>query len=251
LLRPARPGATLLRESAADTCQVRALVESVADLNKTRTAFIDAINDRVETSVENMEKVTRSVAAVEKLLNLIEKLGLQTDLLALNATIEAARAGVHGAGFGVVALEMRQLADRTASITKQIYANMHEMRVSTRNTASTLLEARRMGGESRQLGDTGRKNLSDCIDYTLHTEELFRDFQARAKQNGAASVSLDEKWNIAAKVEAPRDAPAQANRETIALCLRVLEEMQHLETRPVSPSVGSLKANGLEMLNTA
>ncbi|MDF7776955.1 methyl-accepting chemotaxis protein [Sphingomonas sp. AOB5] len=67
-----------------------------------------------------MNVLTREIEGARGILDLVSSIAAQSNLLALNATIEAARAGDAGLGFGVVAHEMKQMAQRTATATIQI-----------------------------------------------------------------------------------------------------------------------------------
>ena len=63
--------------------------------------------------------------------NTITKISSQTNLLSLNATIEAARAGAAGKGFGVVAGEIKILADQSARATVDIQNKISAIQAST------------------------------------------------------------------------------------------------------------------------
>jgi methyl-accepting chemotaxis protein len=71
-------------------------------------------------AARNMHELSESSRQVGEVVALIETIANQTNLLALNATIEAARAGEAGKGFGVVASEVKTLADSTKKAIEDI-----------------------------------------------------------------------------------------------------------------------------------
>ena len=83
----------------------------------------------------------RSVA-IGKILNVIEDVAEQTNLLALNAAILAAQAGEYGKGFSVVAAEIRELSERTASSTRDIANLIRSVQEEVGNALKTMPPAR-------------------------------------------------------------------------------------------------------------
>ena len=90
----------------------RAASEAQAHAEQGRAAVVEAIG--------SMKEIERTGRRMTEILDLVDQVAFQTHLLALNAAIEAARAGVHGRGFGVVAVEVRQLAQRSGQAAQDI-----------------------------------------------------------------------------------------------------------------------------------
>jgi methyl-accepting chemotaxis protein len=80
----------------------------------------DLASTAAEEARLNVDRLRASSAAIGDVVNLIAQIAKQTTLLALNSTIEAARAGPAGAGFAVVATEVKGLAVKTKDATEEI-----------------------------------------------------------------------------------------------------------------------------------
>ncbi len=114
---------THLRELSDGTAERQGLNQSAERISSILGRFVDHLVQTSQHSMDlhqRLEDIARQMKEVVGLTGGISKIAMQTKLLSLNASIEAARAGDAGAGFGVVAGEVRTLATDSGELSGRI-----------------------------------------------------------------------------------------------------------------------------------
>ncbi len=142
----------------------------------------DDISDELEISANNTisaidrivnqtEETNEAAQEIKKALDVITEIAKRTNLLSLNASIEAARAGEHGKGFGIVASEIKALADQSGKSAKEIELKISKLLEESgkslevvEHVKEIISEQKIKLNETRQQFDTVRDGVDESAD---------------------------------------------------------------------------------------
>jgi methyl-accepting chemotaxis protein len=176
-LRGFRQIGVALTEQTTAVTQTSATAEQLAATARTLTdnaRTIGAAGDDTAATARAMHESVEAVAdrtlglgtrseRIGEILGLIEEIAEQTNLLALNAAIEAARAGEAGKGFGVVASEIRKLAERSLKSTESIRELVIGIQEETNATIMATQQGTRQAREVAELMESTKQMLEQSF----------------------------------------------------------------------------------------
>lgn len=247
----AREVLNLAESSAAGARKVLNLAEGGTETVGRTLAEMSALQETVAAIASEMARLSEQAKQISSITNIVSDLATQTNMLALNAAVEAVRAGEHGKGFGVVAAEIRKLAEGSKQSAQQINALVGGIQSAVNSTALVTEE--------------GRKTTSSAMTLSQETAEAFARVAKAIEEiilNSSAGVAraiedvvlTNHQTSFAALEEVVanfQQISLTAKHQAIAI-QQVLEAMDNLNRGAVQTASGITETRvGIEKLNEA
>jgi methyl-accepting chemotaxis protein len=121
-------------DSANGAQQALALAEEGTQAVQKTISEMSDLRDRVDEIAQQIVNLGEQTGQITTVSDLVSDLAKQTNMLALKAAVEAARAGEQGKGFGVVAGEIRKLADESKKSAQKINNLAADIQVAINRT---------------------------------------------------------------------------------------------------------------------
>ncbi len=182
--------ASSVEEVSGSVEELASNIHQVADNSKAAENVVIHLSETTTLMVDAARKSQEKMNAITEKIGIINEIAFQTNILALNAAVEAARAGEHGRGFGVVAVEVGKLAERSKKASSEIESLIHSSVDVIDNAGKMMLE---MAPEVTKTTSMVKSISAASIEQKLGADQInnaVQQFNEITQQNAAASEEI-------------------------------------------------------------
>lgn len=185
-------------------------------------AAIGGLSDQLQQASMQVASLHRAGKDIAHVVGLITDIAAQTNLLALNAAIEAARAGEQGRGFAVVADEVRSLAQRTQSSTKEIHHILERLERETDDVTEVMRKSCLQASNSVSRAEAAKAALMQISQMMQSITQMSREIAETAAEESTAAEAVTHSLG---EVKRSTQSAMQAAEQTRTASTHLIENV--------------------------
>ncbi|MGE4554119.1 MAG: methyl-accepting chemotaxis protein, partial [Desulfovibrionaceae bacterium] len=187
---------------------------------------IHSVSDSARKLSDEVAQLDSHAEEIGRIIGVINDIADQTNLLALNAAIEAARAGEAGRGFAVVADEVRKLAEKTMTATKEVEQAIRTIQDRSRTAVESMERTGRQVDQSTELsnkaGEALRTIMTSIEDMTARVSQIATAAEEQSASTEQINRSIEEIAQVASEADEGAGQTAAATRDLAELAQELL-----------------------------
>jgi methyl-accepting chemotaxis protein len=191
---------------------------------------LSAIGQQVRQMRDQVASLPPQMRHIESVLDTVKGLADQSNMLALNASIEAVRSGEHGKGFGLVAREIRKLADASIHSTERIRETLDALRLAVGQTDKLAENGARQVESGLETVQKSSGTLGQLTGMVQSDAEAAHQIAEAVRQQtlGVEQIfqALKDQEHLMAETRRQADALAQAVAPLDGLAARIQRQVQ-------------------------
>jgi methyl-accepting chemotaxis protein len=214
------------------------MTSSIKDIAKNATEAAKVADSAMKTATETnaiVAKLGTSSAEIGQVIKVITSIAQKTDLLALNATVEAARAGEVGAGFAVVANEVKELAKQTANATEDISRKIEAIQADAKSAVAAIAS---ISGVIGTVNDISGTIATAVEEQSATTTEMSRNVSEAARGAGEVSQNIQGVAEAAQSTSQGATDSEKASRNLAQMSTRLRELVARFKLQSNGKSSG-------------
>ena len=224
-----RQAAKTMSDRAESSVEKALATQKVLANNKTNVdALIVNIGKSAEAAREsatNTSELEERTRRIDKIVDAIVMVTVQTKMLAVNGNVEAARAGEYGRGFSVVAGDIRSLANESSENADKIKDLVKNVQTQIAKVAGDI----ELGGsKGRAQVERSKVSTASLERIAKESEVVVKDIREVAKMSGEVAAGLEQAGKASEQIASAAEETARASMEAAGASEQALKAAQEI-----------------------